>query len=310
MAPSPKQAVKRSTKGHLLVTIITLLFLPCIPIALLTIFLAYLIRSTVKIYVKHFRPEFGKILPLRSLFFQVDIPGTPSESSMFNNSILKGSVEFNKFREDILVKVNQRNDQGDLKYPELQQIGASFAGYSFWKWDKYFDINNHVHLGYEGCTSLTLDTLNQITSQQMHQPYIGSPWEVFLFPDFKFRSTDIDSEPRSAVVVRFNHALIDGYSLVEIMAESSSIPVPARRSKNTGKRTAWKLGNRIMNLLLSPYMLVGNFYDTWDEKLLKRDNSGTLVVRYSEPIPISFIKSLKDKLGVSFGGIYLPIHIH
>jgi len=126
------------------------------------------------------------------------------------------------------------------------------------------------------------------------------PLGIFVFPDYTDRSGD--GEARSAVLVRSSHELLDAYSILNILASASGIKLPIRTSANTGRTRLVKYVNGFIKLVLAIPELFGFAYDTWDGGCFRLDDPGALVSCFSDPIPMSLIKGLKKKLGVSFGG--------
>ena len=59
--------------------------------------------------------------------------------------VLEGKVSLNSLRTWLQKNlVELRDADGSLKYPQLQQSQLKKFGYWWWKWDKEFNINNHV----------------------------------------------------------------------------------------------------------------------------------------------------------------------
>ena len=295
---------------QLIILLTTLLIVAFLPVTLVLILAAYTFRSFLVFYVKHFKPELGKILGLRSTIFATDLPNARSNTTVIAPAVFSGRINIDNFKQDALEKVVMvKDDQGRLKYPELQQSMSFFCGYPFWKWDKRFDIANHILDGYKNQRILDKDGLQNISSELMRRPFNSaqSPWEMYLFSEYC--NSPSEKSPKCLVLLRFSHCLVDGVSLMKIISSSSSIPLDAPKGGTTSMNPGVKWLLRFLKLLFLPYDLTSVVYSGYADintfHIQQDKLSFPVVVRLSDPIPISLVKRAKHKLNSSFGGISL-----
>jgi len=87
--------------------------------------------------------------------------------------------------------IEKKKVNGDFQWPELQQYIVHKLGFPFWKWDKAFNIRNHIHLlqivpkESQACVS-PRDVLEVIEDQVIRKPFPSaqSPWEILIVPNF------------------------------------------------------------------------------------------------------------------------------
>jgi len=78
---------------------------------------------------------------------------------------------------------------------------------------------------------------------------------------------------------------------------------------NPVKLSIWrKIRNNIIFLLVSPYEMVSSLIDAWDTNdchIPESDLSDTVLLGFSERIPISLMKGIKNDHGVGFTSVLL-----
>jgi len=292
--------------GAVLATILFILFLP---LSSITVLCFYVFRCLLKFYVKHFKPEFGNIVSIRSTIFATDYPDRNTLTALVVPLIFEGSIDIDQLRTSISNKINQKRGDGNYLYPELQQSLSSFFGYRFWKWDKNFDISNHVHLGFDNIRELNEGSLNQMTAKFLRKSFgHRSPWEVYLFAKYYNTNDPDDNKVKCAILTRHSHCLADGFAVMEVISEAAGRPIE-------GLQLSHKLGIlghikfvllRLIIMLLSPYQIAAKFIATVDQNLFDAEDNKDeqpLVVRFNDPIPVKLVKDLKNKLKTSFEGL-------
>ncbi|CAL8104194.1 unnamed protein product [Orchesella dallaii] len=119
-----------------------------------------------------------------------------------------------------------------LEYPELQQYCTLRLGYLFFKWDRKFDISNHVKLYksreiHEG-TVVTDERVQEIWEKVTRRAYKPktSPWEILIIqnydPNGKIKNIEEleklpEDERHSVFILRMHHSLFDGFSIYRLL---------------------------------------------------------------------------------------------
>jgi len=106
---------------------------------------------------------------------------------------LEGIIELEDLRATFESRIiHGKTVTGDLQWPELQQCIVHKLGLPFWKWDKSFNIQNHIHIlkadsKIQQNSVCPQDILDIIEEKVIHKsfPVTRSPWEILLVPNFE-----------------------------------------------------------------------------------------------------------------------------
>ncbi|CAG7729831.1 unnamed protein product [Allacma fusca] len=157
--------------------------------------------------------------PLKNIFWQ----DSAEDSSRPLNICIWGMLESQihvKCLEDLIEKViKYQNNKNILHFPEMQQYVISFGGYTFWKWDKNFQVKNHYRFLNPEPSSLewTELDLRKALSQLSSSPFKKdqSPWEAIVIRNYRLGPNSIGS----VIILRCHHVLGDGYSFLKMFLE-------------------------------------------------------------------------------------------
>lgn len=183
-------------------------FLTLFPICFTLFFLPiYLIRFLVAMAGKLFRPDLGKMINTRSAVIATDRVNQSPKWNLCVWITLEGNLNFDQFRQTFLQDiVLEKDSTGKLVNPEFQQFYTTWLGFLFWKWEKAFDIQDHMRYYFDANNSVdylekvtTEKELRQVIKGPTAEPFQSgkSPWEFLFIPNFLDHNGDQepDTEP-------------------------------------------------------------------------------------------------------------------
>lgn len=136
-----------------------------------------------------------------------------------------------------------RNKHGELSYLKLFYYFESWMGFTFWKWEKDFSLENHIRM-FDPSDIDPNNNSDTVTEEQLMTcmgslatrpfPQGISPWEVLVIRKYKRKPSDLHTDYRQtvhiktidtefekdieyAVVLRIHHAIADGYSIMKLL---------------------------------------------------------------------------------------------
>jgi len=170
--------------------ILTILILISSPVIALSILPFIIYRTFVKYCAKVFRKDFGKLLDPRSNTFASERITKCPKFNIVGALILEGELDLKKLQTDFTTHVinNAPKEDGkevNRRYQKLFQYIVNWGGYSFWKNDDSFDLNNHI----KSLPSEVQHTEKDLIA--LHQLYLGRKWahkrplwEFVLVPNY------------------------------------------------------------------------------------------------------------------------------
>ena len=294
-----------------LIVILTLIFLPSIPLLIGLCVPIYTIRYIVEIAAKLFRPDLCKILTTRSAVFAVDDLYNQPRAPLLVFMILEGDIDVPEAQLNLYKKlVEAKNPDGTFVRPELTQYISKWMGFYFWKKDESFDITNHAHV-YDGpmkSAYYTEERLYEIVNNLVTKPFPKhrSPWEFILFEKCV---DEAKGQQATGVCLLLHHSLADGFSILKLVGElitSKGRILPLQNyTPSTGFRRFMEV---IAMSFMAPYETVKVLFDLYDsnewhipEKKLSRKMNGAVL----DKIPVDYIKEIKNLSGCSFTSVLL-----
>ena len=227
--------------------------------------------------------------------------------------VLENPVCLNNLRK--LVQKNliaQRKSGGKLEFPEFQQYFEQFGGYLFWKWDRDFDVSNHVRYfqnenGNNGVTNEKdlQDIISNLLSTRW--PRNRSLWEILVIN--RYQPIKEDKE-KSIIIIRFHHSLADGYSylnfVVRRLCQAENLVAAVQSVPK------FSLCQKLSQALAAPFKQPYDFVQLF--KMMEPDNNPWILRRrtdfqkqyftvWSQPIPVGTLKKIKVKQEVSFQAV-------
>jgi len=169
-----------------------------------------------------------------------------------------------------------------------KQFPAYILGKAYWAEDPNFSIDNHLITVKQSI--YTLDELGVFVGSVAIKPLSTSKprWCCYVVEDF---------QGGSAVIVRFNHAYMDGVSMVNALVHNSD---PAFFSLNKSSSLR-KLLTTPFALMLLPYALVAGMRFQPDRNPLTGiAYSGDKAIAMSPPFPLARHLSHAKAMGVTF----------
>ncbi|CAG7719685.1 unnamed protein product [Allacma fusca] len=235
-----------------------------------------------------------------------------SESNIIFCFVANGRISENRIREMFDQRVFKLKDFRDhLVYKKLSQYPVRFLGFAFLKTDKSFNLHNHVReYDYDNVISpkpATEELLKEVLPDLLTKSWElnQSHWEVLNVHPFKSTGAASQknvSENQSLVIIRFEHSLMDGLSAIELFRvlfkSPFSMPGPVRNAVKLSEMQKIKLW------CLIPYELAKTLPFLLRRRFLgKGDPSKSWFYSVSKSIPVSTIKTIKEKFSVNFASI-------
>ncbi|CAL8104214.1 unnamed protein product [Orchesella dallaii] len=240
----------------------------------------------------------------------------------------KGKCDIKTTQQHVLrTLIHKRNGENDLwKYPELQQYCTLRLGYLFFKWDRKFDISNHVKLykseDIHEETVVNDEKLHSIWERMTTRGYSPktSPWEFILIENYdphgKVCSIDElngipDEERHCAWIFRAHHSVVDGVSIYRLISLLTDQGLPLEDQETSNKVP--KYFNCLMNLkalvcgpaAFAKTLLQGVDYLHGLHYCKNRLTGKYSLVTTSSTLDIKFIKNASKLHGVSFHAVLI-----
>ncbi|CAG7820444.1 unnamed protein product [Allacma fusca] len=269
----------------------------------------YLWRQFVTVAGRILRPDLDSIVSARDAFFIHD-DANRSHDQILISIVVNNIVSEHRVREMFQQRVFQLKDsKGSLAYKRLLQYWTRFWGYSFWKTDEDFDVCNHVRkFDYNklGLPSPMNDSLIKTVMPKFGDiPWKPnrSHWEVLIVSSYEFiNNNKSKSVPQNCTLImfRWDHFLLDGLSTISLFRVlfRSEFKIPRPR-QNQRKLSILERAGVLIYLpihILKPILFTRR-------PRSKRTEPGQLIYDFSEKIPVSLIKKIKDTHGVCFPAV-------
>jgi len=229
-------------------------YLILVPIFLLLMTPLYLYRLFVILAQKLLKPELVEIVSTRDALVGLDNASSQLECMITLLLIMKGDPDMNKILEVFKNEViNGKNSKGELCYQKLKNYYDTWLGFTFWKKEENFQLENHVHEinlseydfmkennnGKDGVTEEQLMKMLGARATKCFPPGI-SPWEALIVRNYKKAPPNLhqDYKPNIpitpvekfgekdcefALVLRIHHAMGDGYSIMKLVMSNLCI---------------------------------------------------------------------------------------
>ncbi|CAG7820995.1 unnamed protein product [Allacma fusca] len=317
-----KRFVKQTFR-NIKVFFATIIFLTVLPWILILFLPIYTWRYILGKLNSTFHPKEGNILSTKSAVFAADDMYCKPKCPLLVLFLIEGKMSLSKLREKVQEDmINKRKVSGDFTYPELQQCISKWMGFYFWRWDKQFEIKNHVK-NYEGslrnqvCEEDSLPILvNDLTNQPFKKGH--SPWEIVLLSnvnikptrEFYFVEGPEENKPRnqSVIIFRLHHSLADGISIQHLLMDVAGYAQPDKRVTGNRNRNI-SLINALTFPFRAPFETIGALLDCNDVNqwhLPESKLTGEFRSAASVPVSVDFIKEIKNSQdGVTFAGVVL-----
>jgi len=261
---------------------------------------------------KLLKPRFYEILPSASNVLTLDSMYTNPKCTLLTIEILEGDL-------DVTLA---KKKYGSL-VPQTRCFITQWAGYTFWQKDENFDVDNHVSCyapQQNGATPIDEQKLHEIKSKFFVKPYLRnrSPWEVLIVKNFQFDTENRNEESKvyTAVLIRFHHALVDGFSAIKQFEKPMLTDAAGEWKKpfiwphSQGKypemwQTVW---NWVKLIFCGPVELVIDqlkFNEEHEWSINRIEYTREYVISRPVSIKMEYLKQLKDSLNVSFTAIVL-----
>lgn len=325
MASSKQVLILKRLRDQVLVILASILFMIIvIPVFIVLMVPCYIYRYIVAQLAKVINPTLGKLLCTRSALCAVDDLYSYPKCTLLGVAIVGGDVDAVSMRKQMTDKViNAKDKHGKHIYPEFQQYFSQWLGFLFWKWEKNFNIDEHITY-YEPSLNKEVGDkeLTELRQHLVKKPYVKgmSPWEIVLVknytPSYIIPENDDGTGgphqgPKSVVIIRLHHGVADGYSMLELFLnsidndnvkrEDLAKPRFAKRSFLQGLfywAAVW---------LSVPYYVTQELLTTYDDNPFHPKGVKLTRTTYTagDAVPVSVIKNIRSKHNVTFSAVVM-----
>jgi hypothetical protein len=326
----------------LLLSSLVVVLLPVVGV--LALIINYVIPGTVYLLARRFHSsdDLGKMLSFTSSFFAADnlykqpranivtictVEGTLDLAHFRNlwcTNVMEATIPSDRANEGTTIKVEEEEATPTLLYPELTQYIYNWGGYTFWKEDLNFNLNEHIntlHLNYskyskphDGDSESDIKDedllLSELREELLNRPWVRNKplWEIFLIP--------VASGKQTFLVIRCHHCLADGYAILNLfiskLCKNSEFdnPMRTKRRERPGllEMFTWVLFLPFRGgYALAEHAVMALTYSIFRTKLISRSSSNNkqplFHLKTIHPISVKVIKQIKTAYGVSFASV-------
>ncbi len=282
-------------------------------ILLLFTVLVNIYRLIVIILAKWLRPDLGTCMSGTTNCMLVNDWFSKHPRSSIIVTIYYKSIHTRKWAEEQVLKrwiTSKNKNNGELIYPQFTQYPYRWLGYTFWKNDETFHIQNHVFS--HSVTETGESELNQLTEKLLNAPFPQkrSPWEIHIIENHK--STKFPEKVSSVLVLKVHHCLSDGYSILAALIEGLRetpmsglvLPKPRHAQKTLLQKISFILTfPLVFSIELFSVYKYAFEYSPW--KVKDSEKKWHMICSQSDLIPIQNIKQIKNKFDVSFTSVLI-----
>ena len=288
---------------HLKLIALTVIYSVVVPILIIVCSPLYLLRLVLQFVLPTFRIEgIVSIISARSSVFAADdITGSPKATIVVHVTV-DGLTDLNGLQGKVLSEMIHRTKESadTLLYPELQQYAVQFMGFSFWRQESNFKIEDHVWECFDPFAEFRSKDLNEIHEKLIRKPFRAkrSPWEFILL-----LGRNVDPEDEDVhIFFRFHHCLSDGFSILQLLMTEltgQELALP-RVSKVEPERKPFlhRIAHYCVKILLVTYEQVCQRYfskdiNIWHHQALNLSQKYHAIM--SDRIEVDFIRDVKQK---------------
>jgi len=295
---------------------------------------------------KILHPEFSKILTHRSTNFSLDELHAHTEYAILSDYVFEGNYALEPYRKRFFENVvNRKVGNGtNLKYPELKQYVVTWMNFKFWKNEDNFNINDHILLYNESRPPGSGEVVREEEFHKMRETLLNSPfskgkspWVVVLVHNYLpadpiLKDRVKKDTPFSVMLLKVHHSLGDGYALKKLVTVDWCGNKEVEKSPGTGnknqKGNEESEGNHLLECFTWSFQQIkglfrGAIFPTrciyefthLSVSLMRNKSSWSVseeqrapaVHAFTNLIPVSRIKWIKDQLGVSFTSVLFHV---
>lgn len=275
--------------------LLLLIILPLTPIWLPLMFLRQLEKKICEKFLGMER------LDKDAAFWMLDNP--KNKSNINGVMILHEHFAVSRLQRIIEEKlIRAKTEKGETKYPNITRyIKSCFLDY-YWCQDKAFDIGRHVYAWnsnvYQSEEEMLRD-LNRIAMRPFLQEDEVSPWEYVLLYYLD------EGVTKTCLLLRCHHAITDGISFTNFVVNALGDNVSVQHEfKSVPGYMRMLL--RVRGFLSMPRSLLRLLLNRKPGHDLKCNKiSGRKYLMWSDPIDMSVVKAIKEKLQVTVNDVVI-----
>jgi len=222
---------------------------------------------------------------------------TPVNLMVINSVITTDKLDFERFLEHFRSRILEV--EGGERYRRFRRKVIKVGRRWYWQDDDKFDLRHHIVLN-EDPSLKTKEGLQKYMGEQASLPLPGDRprWRVQVIPDF--------GDGGTALFVRVHHVMGDGISMVPVLFQlMDSEPEAELQVKTRGNAgSPWKV-NTLASLIGGPFLLGRALSPADDSMVHGQALSGTKRVAWTQPLDLSKVKDIKNRLGATVNDILM-----
>ena len=308
-------------KDFLILATGPVLWLIAIVIYVAIIVPVFIIRFLVlKLWDPTEEDEESSIFPDPGFVFLGTQTSKTSPSVLVGYTQLEGDISLEELRRKFLSNVimSRNAESGTLNYPRYRQYVDTTLGFNLWKWDRNFDIDNHIYEleGTQGKSVTTEDEIIKLMGPLANKAFKPKQplWE-YLYVRNYVPKYDTQSKPRTLVIYRIHHGLCDGYSLVKCFVQHTcgdsldKIMKPATSSSRKRPSLYEQAVTIGAHVAAMPYSFMRQYltvdFNVWFPGRSKLTRE--CILGMTKRMPIRLVKQVSKENGVSFSTVLFSI---
>ncbi|CAG7784756.1 unnamed protein product [Allacma fusca] len=275
-----------------------------------TFIMTFLVRVVVQLLARIFRPDLKNILTALHATFAMGHSKDKALESVVITMILEGKLSLQEMREGAQKRIFDFAKDKNYKFPLLHHTWTFFCGYAFWIEEDDFDIKNHIRdYDYEGelCipSPCSEKEMRSVLAELFQMPYnrSRSPWEFLRVSNVNYNGKEC-----TGIFLRMDHALGDGYSILEFLRtiSGSNFSVPKFKMSEKKSTVLEKLGF----LFKVPFDIAVNIKPALRTRglpQLRPSLIGEEIVCISSVVNVETVNKIKNHFQVSYAAVLYAV---
>lgn len=140
-----------------------------------------------------------------------------SRNTILSSSLIEGLIPYPDWVQIVRTGwIEEKNNDGTLKYPEFQTYVDTFMGYCYWRKENDFSLDNHMTY-HDISENIDLDEfIVNLFEKLLNKPFSAkrSPWDVHIVHGW-----NKDKIRVTILVTRSHHVLGDGLSVMSAVVQ-------------------------------------------------------------------------------------------
>lgn len=299
---------------HIFLSVLVIIFI--YPIFFIVVGICWIYRIFVQ-YIVQKDPKYGKLLTDIDGVYCGENPYSKPLVVLIPYFLLTDRLDIPQVLDGLKTKALEPG-----YFPELKQKIVKKYGYHFWCTVENFKVEDHVTYLQPECPNMpvTRAELRDLVTNKLGQvPFdpTRSPWQLMVATNY---IDETNPDMKSAVILKVNHCLMDGYAISQFFRRFSSKPCKTvsdslqqeYRDKDINKNWYLEFYKIVWLLITGPYHALDMFVLSNDNHSFVKNScdpfsEGAFKSQCSPIVPISRLKIIKNRHNVSLTALITTI---